>query len=275
MEKQRSVLPQSISQNTGSFIDPKDNKKKYWFTKPVDEVLVEQLNRYANCFENDIDDRDKPKRLALKEVNNCMVLMSGDHGQGSSKFTAKFILRSIPASEAVSEPEPFVFVEQVCQIDCKKDTSQVLEMNIASDLRSALKRISESKKLYLFQGNAESNLYVSLINEKRDTADQLLKEIPIWLGMTGDLLFYSLVLGKENISGVWCWRCMMSRKEWNVLEGTRGRNWTIRNITNHYNSIQQLSGEKTPYQVCGVTGTPMFPSIEVENYVYLCFTLYS
>jgi hypothetical protein len=89
----------------------------------------------------------------------------------------------------------------VAQIDCRKDTREVLEMTIAEDLRSSLKRISDAKNLYIFHSYVESKLYVSLVNEKRHEGDELVQECPLWLGMVGDLLFYSLVLGKENMEG--------------------------------------------------------------------------
>ena len=53
--------------------------------------------------------------LDLSKITKAEVVFVGDHGQGSSKFTVKYIL------QLVDKVETLVFIKLVAQIDCKKD----------------------------------------------------------------------------------------------------------------------------------------------------------
>ena len=64
-----------------------------------------------------------------------------------------------------------------------------------------------------------------------------MKHIPINLYMTGDLAFYSLVLGKENMSGHWCWRCDLNSREWQDLTKV-GQCWTLAGMEEHRKKLK-------------------------------------
>ena len=51
--KTRALIPQAIPQLVGEFIDNKDTKKKHFYVKKLDEVLMVQLNRSAETFTED------------------------------------------------------------------------------------------------------------------------------------------------------------------------------------------------------------------------------
>jgi hypothetical protein len=272
-QKQRALLPVGVPQVTGDFIDVKDGKKKYYYTKAIDQCLVMHLNNFASRFDQDDEEHDEARKLNLQDVTHVDVLFSGDHGQGSSKFTVKFILRNKTEQSTTTvdtvEPEPYTFIERVGQIDCRKDSRELIQRTVAGEFNISLDNLAREKKLYLFSSYLEKQLYVSLINEMRDSRDSLVKTYEIWLGMTGDLAWYSMVLGKENMAGDWCWRCMLALRHWQDFS-LSGRNWTIKRLRAHLKVTEaiRLIRKPTPYEVCGVTAEPMFPAIECDNYMY-------
>ena len=54
--------------------------------------------------------------------------------------------------------------------------------------------------------------------------------IPVELFMAGDLLFYSMALGKENFQGWWCSYCRLRKTEWQLHGHQRGELWTIETL---------------------------------------------
>ncbi len=58
------------------------------------------------------------------------------------------------------------------------------------------------------------------IHEEAPLCNQIFDEyfiaLPINVYITGDLAFYATVLGKENMGGIWCPWCMLSKQEWSA-----------------------------------------------------------
>ena len=119
-EKQRALLPDGVPQVTGTFVDVRDGKTKHYYTKAMDQCLVKHLNTHASRFDQ-VEEQDESGHLNLLDVTHIDILFSGDHGQGSSKFTVKFILRNKNQTGNSVEPVPYTFIERVAQIDCKKN----------------------------------------------------------------------------------------------------------------------------------------------------------
>ena len=46
--------------------------------------------------------------------------------------------------------------------------------------------------------------------------DELIITFPVSVFITGDLAFYSIILGKENMGGIWCTWCMLSKQQWSA-----------------------------------------------------------
>jgi hypothetical protein len=265
--KTRALVPEAIPQLVGEFIDEKDQKKKHYYSKKIDEVLLVQLNRAAETFTEDELHADDvvvyQKRLDLRQIAKVEVIFGGDHGQGSSKFTVKYILR------LVHKVEPFVFIERVAQIDCKKDSYDLVKQTVAGELNDALQRLADAEGLFIFEyttGN-ETGCYVSLTNVKRRDTDNLLRTVSIFLGCTGDLLFYSMILGKENMANKWCWRCRLSVSQWQNLCNV-GEAWTMATLAAHVEKLKQMTRKPTSRERMGVKELPLFPAIPLENHFF-------
>ena len=86
--------------------------------------------------------------------------------------------------------------------------------------------------------------------------------------MTGDLAFYSLILGKEHMAPHWCWRCMLTKKQW--TEGKDdirvGDPWTVANMQEHLHKLE--TGElnkKKPAQQKGITKRMLVDCMDMRN----------
>lgn len=72
------------------------------------------------------------------------------------------------------------------------------------------------------------------------TQGEELAQCQVEIFMVGDLAFYSMMLGKENMLLHWCWRCSMSKNEWTEnVDGPRtGTEWTLEGLNNHLARLQ-------------------------------------
>jgi hypothetical protein len=81
--------------------------------------------------------------------------------------------------------------------------------------------------------------------------------------MTGDLLFYSMILGKESMAGAWCWRCMLAKAEWqNLLHS--GEPWTHEKLAAHLEKVKQMTNPR-PIDVRGVKAKALLTAIPLQN----------
>ena len=51
--------------------------------------------------------------------------------------------------------------------------------------------------------------------------------IPLRILISGDLVFFSTVVGKKYISGKWCHWCNLSPAEWGICDHEKGDMWSI------------------------------------------------
>jgi hypothetical protein len=174
------------------------------------------------------------------------------------KFLAKAVLLD-SASRSIQTTQTIVGL-----VECKKDTWDVLENTISVPLNESLLIIKDNPRLHIIKSTKNGTFYVSLGNcVKHDASDIVLREVAINLFMTGDLAFYSLVLGKENMSGKWCWHCNLSAKEWRDKSAT-GTLWTLDNMKEHL----VRNSEGIPDRVKGITKEPLVTAIEPYDYVF-------
>ena len=85
--------------------------------------------------------------------------------------------------------------------------------------------------------------------------------------MTGDLAFYAAALGKENMSGSWCWLCTLSKKEWGTAQHAHGKDWTFEKMADIIAKTEMGDLPNTPANRKGCTSKPLFDAIPIQNYV--------
>jgi len=72
--------------------------------------------------------------------------------------------------------------------------------------------------------------------------DELIITFPVSVFITGDLAFYFTILGKENMGGIWCTWCMLSKQKWSADQHDLGEEWKF-------------------------TEKPLFDSVPIRNYI--------
>jgi hypothetical protein len=86
--------------------------------------------------------------------------------------------------------------------------------------------------------------------------------------MTGDLAFYSTILGKENMSGAWCYMCHLAHQAWQKLDHEKGDIWSIDEYKKHLQKLNCGHLDKSKaHDVCGVTDHPIFDAVPLQNWI--------
>lgn len=83
----------------------------------------------------------------------------------------------------------------------------------------------------------------------------------------GDLAFFSLILGKENMSSKWCNWCMLSAKEWSTVGHNQGGAWTIEKIYEIRQKVKDGLLSETPQNIRGCTEIPLIDAVPIENFI--------
>mmetsp|Transcript_16263 Transcript_16263/g.23224 ORF Transcript_16263/g.23224 Transcript_16263/m.23224 type:complete len:125 (+) Transcript_16263:1330-1704(+) len=64
--------------------------------------------------------------------------------------------------------------------------------------------------------------------------------------IAGDLAFFAVILGKENMLGSWCNWCKLSQKGWSKFGHEKGELWSIEKINNIRNNVENGTLAETP-----------------------------
>ena len=85
--------------------------------------------------------------------------------------------------------------------------------------------------------------------------------------MLGDLAFYAAVLGKPNMSSVWCTWCDLGSKEWREPKHNRGVPWTMERMSKVFEDTRENRIQNIPQNCKGIVNVPLFDSVELTNYI--------
>lgn len=155
-------------------------KIHYWY-KSIDETISHQLKSEVEC-------RGLP---FLRQFNQLDVIFGGDHGARRFRAVIWLILRNTDDRTIA----PLSVVIHVGNIECKKDTREVLEATIGIPLNDSIKQFYG--KLISISSNS-----ISFLDQRpaEFPEQSLLLESSTFVA--GDLSFFGTILGKENMSGI-------------------------------------------------------------------------
>ena len=85
--------------------------------------------------------------------------------------------------------------------------------------------------------------------------------------VTGDLAFYTTVLGKPNMSPCWCTWCMLSKVQWSASDHVAGAEWTIQKNFAIRHEVETNHTPERPDTIFGCTNKPLFDAVPIENYI--------
>jgi len=188
-----------------------------------------------------------------KTVKRVTTVWGGDHGGDAFQFGANVKVHFNDGTD------PFDFEISACEVICRTDSAELLEKTVVDGLTVGLEKISNSK---LFIYRDEDNRLKCCYDEMPHgvTEDNAKCMNKLFMYVTGDLAFYAMALGRESMSGHWCFLCKMCRTMFDKLEH-RDTMWTMEELLK---IADEVNGGKAKF---GVKKRPWWPFIPLENYM--------
>jgi hypothetical protein len=203
-----------------------------YYTKPMDKVIENKILEVMEIVPEE-----------CKNLLHLQVAVGGDHGQGAYQEGMELLL-----TNKNDGTEYWREVVRLAEVECKKDTSDVLKKTVINSLNEALDRMlavavctgeRNDGRLRIFcQRNAtedteegdstEDSLcsYATFRANPLNPNDELVCEIEFRIVVVGDLALYAMLLGKEDNSNRSCWLCKLLPAEWQK-KALSGEIWTM------------------------------------------------
>jgi len=186
-------------------------------------------------------------------VKRVTTVWGGDHGGDAFQFGATVKVHFNDGTE------PFEFEMSACEIVCRTDCAELLEKTIVDGLTLGLEKIAESK-LNIFL-DEEKKIQCSYGEKPVTIQDENIKILnKVFMYLTGDLAFFAMALGRESMSGHWCFLCKMCRSLFSKLD-QHAEMWTMAELLK---VADEVNGGKAKF---GVKKKAWWPFIPLENYM--------
>jgi hypothetical protein len=229
-----------------------DGNEVFFWYKKIDEVILNrvkmEVQRRGSTF--------------FGGYNQIDVVFGGDHGARRFRAVTKIIFRS----NVQPDLEPFSIVMQVGNIDIAKDTRSVLERTLGIPLNESVKRVHGKKVVVRLLDNDTPT--ITLTEElPGEQENNNFISFHVRTFITGDLAFFAIILGKENMSTQWCTWCKLSRVKWSNPNHVRGEPWSIEGIQNVHFSVAENNLHEMPENIRGCTAVPLFDAVPIENFI--------
>eukprot|EP00978_Attheya_sp_CCMP212_P037364 scaffold175527_cov64-Attheya_sp.AAC.1 len=227
-----------------------EKKDIHFWTKPLTVVLCKGIeSRLMDNFE------------LCNEMKSIDVVIGGDHGQGKFRAVTKINIRNEDAGRRKIDS----FVLQIAHID----TYEVLKQSIAGPLNEGMRTLKEAGGVKVdFDLTTKKCVASAAIPGWIPNQNETSVLIPIKIFISGDLAFFTAVLGKINMSGSWCTWCKLSPKEWKEYMHEKGQLWILDSMYTIQYAIE--NGDINPKDAQsrkGIVTDPLFDCIEVCQYI--------
>jgi len=225
----------------------------FWY-REIDQAILD-------CLQMELKFKEK-EYLQQLGFNSIDIVFGGDHGAKRFHAVIKLIIRN----KEDTSVSPISVVITVGNIDCTKETREILNKTIATPINDGLRRIVN--KFFVLYCQADQ--YIATIADEPARVDPSIGDTFCFSSrvfIAGDLAFFSLILGNENRSSKWCNWCILSPKEWSVVGHDRRELWTIDNIYGIHQQVRYGIITEAPHHIKGCTETPIIDAVPVDNYV--------
>ena len=218
---------------------------------------------------------------ALKPGAVCKIRMviGGDHGQGAFRLCFRVVIN------LKNKKKPIHKIKAVAEVYSSKEEGIVLERSIMLWLKEDMEKIAQSAlKISIdenpntVQDNAQAtqatneNQEDSVIYDDRgcivcdysektsrlqdsegtgedDLANtNIISNIEIFI--TGDMSFYSYILGKDGASSQYCPYCPLTKEEWTPIGHEKAEGWTVQSLTAMANDSTKSGTQKKGVKCC-------------------------
>ena len=209
-----------------------DNKKVRFYVKPLQEILKKGMTKKLRNVKKD----------DVKKIEAVDISWSADHGGGFFRAIVKCSLRFTGNDQSRIQ-----FSHRVGQMQCKSDKYDLVAETMGPKLNAGIthmlhddrKTSKEIKVYYKTQPTARENdnegmdYYITHGTDDdyaNDNSYIHIATVPsnkVNIAITGDLAFYSIMLGKPNMDSKWCAWCDAACKEWaSTTDKVIGQLWS-------------------------------------------------
>ena len=124
------------------------------------------------------------------------IIAGGDHGQVAFQAGARIVV--------ILKKGQLIFEVSVAEVLCRKDNADILQKTIEPRLSRGLEGISKSSLNIACDANGcVLSCSFSCFAAQQSECSVIQKNVHLYV--VGDLAFYAMVLGRESMSGNWCY----------------------------------------------------------------------
>ena len=208
--------------------------------------------------------------------------------------------RKICWTDRRMEDERGYFLLRNGHIDCKKDNEEILRNTVMPNMREDFTKIMNSRMVGLAVDSQfevmlvpkhsknirvvskESKSYVSyeIVDKEQNLVTDMIEETSLPCGanlcldiphfeiyITGDLAYYSDILGKPNSSPHWCHLCDTSHSEWNNVSNKNvGNLWSTKLLKETFEKYKQQTAANKK-AIKGVCNELHYPDVSPQHYI--------
>ena len=210
------------------------------------DLVLEMTTQLARALQS--------KQISPDDVKRVTNVSGGDKGGDAFQFGCKIKVEFHNGAKA-----PMFVQISVAELICQHDTADLIEKTILPNLTKGLKTVA-TEKLHIYLDN-DGKVNCQFGNPPtQGTASNIKTLNKVRLFVTGDLAFYTMALGRESMSGHWCYLCMMRRTQFSDVN-QRADPWTMDKIVE---VAEEVAGKKPKM---GVKQKPWWPFIPLQNYI--------
>ena len=239
-----------------------DKKKVNYYVKPLCEILTLGMEKKFNTV----------KRECADKIESIDISWSADHGGGFFRAIMKCII-NFRGSDIL----PLQFSHRIGQMQCKSDKYDLIVNTMGPDLNRGIQAMLKNdyktaKAIRVYLKTTESKFFVTPEDHEENFAIDNryihIATVPsskVKIAITGDLAFYSTMLGKPGMDSKWCPWCDAAAKEWSKVEQVKGESWTRQTYMQKLLDIQQ-NPTMSQYNRKGVKFSPI---LDVDPTLYV------
>jgi hypothetical protein len=198
-----------------------------------------------------------------EQYDHIDVVFGGDHGARRFRAVVQVIFRS---KNNANVPTSSITL-QVGHINAAKDTYEVLEGTVARELNEGLWRIVDKVLVVHFAENHDPVIVFAVEAPAAEERHNNWAMFGIQALISGDLAFFSTILGKPNMSPIWCNWCMLSKQAWSVAGHAPGDRWAIDKIQQIRHNVEVCGMRDDPSNIMGCIKTPLIDAVPIENFI--------
>ncbi|KAL7553941.1 hypothetical protein ACHAWF_017571 [Thalassiosira exigua] len=210
--------------------------------KAMDKELESQLGRLLQS-----------KKIEPAEVMKVTTITGGDHGDVAFQFGATV--------QVETKEENLEFEMSLAEVLCRTDSAEIIEKTILGDLTKAMKTVA-TKRLHIYK-DAEGKVGCCFGAMPDGASFESYSGIEVKMHVTGDLAFYAMALGRESMSGAWCFLCKLCRSQYADKNHADGEMWTVNMLKEIAEKVKQAGGKP----IDGVKCSPWWDFLEVRDFI--------